>query len=385
MRELAALASLVALAALSKPAVSAPGDDVYLRPGQLVRVDGATLNLYCSGKGSPTVLLDAGHQDWAPAWAVIQPQIATWTRVCSFDRPGYGFSPQGPMPRTSERIATELHDALRKLGIAGPYVLAGHAYGATNMRVFADLYSNEVRGLVLIDPDPDAETPEGVAREHTVFIHQAEEIQRCRDALVDHVPPPPELACERRFFRGLPEPGWSSALNAALAQAVHTRPELSEAANAELEEIPGDEAWLREHRKSLGSLPIRVITWAQHKPETIAAQAKLLSPSSNAKQIFAGHTRGAYMQFDEPQLVLDAIAEAAERKVPKRCLSCAGERVASAATSSSIEHRIRRPRQYGSRSRPRACSSQGYGPSYEGRSAPLASCAAATRWRRRAR
>jgi hypothetical protein len=57
-----------------------------------------------------------------------------------------------------------------------------------------------------------------------------------------------------------------------------------------------------------------VITTAQRKPETIAAEAQLLSPSSNARQILAQHSRGAYMQFDEPQLVLEAIAEAAGRK-----------------------------------------------------------------------
>jgi len=302
-----------ALAAI--PALAAPGDQIYTRPGQIVEADGARLNLYCTGSGSPTVLLDAGHQDWAPAWAVVQPRIAAWTRVCSFDRPGYGFSPPGPMPRTSERIATELHDALHKLGIARPYVLVGHAFGATNMRVFADLYTDEIQGLVLIDPDPDPGTLDQADREHTVFIRQAIEIQRCRDTLADRVPQPPELACDKRFFRGFPEPGWSDAVNSALAQAVHIRPELSDAANAELEEIPGDEQWLRDHRKSLGSRPVRVITWAQHKPETVAAQAALLSVSSNAKQIMAQHTGGAYMQFDEPQIVLDAIAEAAGRPI----------------------------------------------------------------------
>ena len=314
MRPLPVLASALSIAAgLGSAADAAPGDEIYTRVGRIVEADGARLNMYCSGSGSPTVLLDAGHQDWAPAWAVIQPQIASWTRVCSFDRPGYGFSPAGPMPRTSERIATELHDALHILGVNGPYVLVGHAFGATNMRVFSDLYTDEVRGLVLIDPDPDPVTPEQIAQEHMVFIRQAEGIQRCRDALADHAPQPPELACDKRFFRGFPEPGWSDAVNAALAQAVHTRPDLSDAANAELQEIPGDEAWLREHSKSLGSRPIRVITWAQHKPETIAAQARLLSPSSDARQILAAHTRGAYMQFDEPQIVVQAIKEAAGR------------------------------------------------------------------------
>ena len=91
--------------------------------------------------------------------------------------------------------------------------------------------------------------------------------------IADRAPQPPELACEKRFFRGFPEPGWSNALNASLAEAVQTRPDLSDAANAELEQIPVDEQWLREHRKSLGSRPIRVITAAQHKPDTIAAEA----------------------------------------------------------------------------------------------------------------
>lgn len=308
-RLLSIVASSICLVATA--AQAAPGDDIYLRPGQLVEADGAQLNIYCTGSGSPAVLLDAGHQDWAPAWAAIQPQIATWTRVCSFDRPGYGFSPPGPMPRTSVRIATEWHDALHALGIAGPYVVVGHAFGATDVRTFADLYPGEVQGLVLIEPDVEA-TPEQVARAHSVFIHQAIEIQRCRETLAAHLPQPPELACDKRFFRGFPDAAWSDALNAALASAVRTRADLSDAANAELEQIPADELWLDQHYKSLGSKPVRVITSAKHKRETMAAQAGLIALSSNAKQILATHS-GAYVQFDEPKLVIQAIRETAAR------------------------------------------------------------------------
>lgn len=317
------------LALVIAPAVhAATHDDIYTRPGQLVEADGARLNFYCTGSGSPTVVLDAGHQDWAPAWATIQPQIAAWTRVCSFDRPGYGFSPPGPMPRTSQRIATELHDALRALAIGGPYVLVGHAFGGTNMRTFAALYSDEVRGIVLIEPDAiDAGTPEQIARAHGVYIRQAIEIQRCRDTLAAHLTQPPELACDQRFFRRLPDPVWSNALNAMLAKAIHTRPELSDAANAELTEIPGDELWLREHSNSLGTKPVRVITATQHYSDTAAtppdvrarherfnrdmidAQARLLKLSSNAKQILAAPS-STYVQFDQPELVIDAIREA---------------------------------------------------------------------------
>jgi hypothetical protein len=60
------------------------------------------------GNGSPTVIFDSGFEDWAPAWSTVQPQIAKWTRACSYDRAGAGFSDPGPMPRTSVHIAEEL-------------------------------------------------------------------------------------------------------------------------------------------------------------------------------------------------------------------------------------------------------------------------------------
>jgi pimeloyl-ACP methyl ester carboxylesterase len=113
-----------AVAALGQDATSPASDDtVYTRPGQLVPAgDGARLNLYCMGSGSPTVVFESGWGDWAPAWSVVQPRIAKWTRACGYDRAGAGFSDPGPMPRTSVRIADELHTALHNAGIAGPYI-----------------------------------------------------------------------------------------------------------------------------------------------------------------------------------------------------------------------------------------------------------------------
>src|SRR5438067_9673580 len=131
-----------------------PADIVYARPGQLVDVGGFRLNLYCMGSGSPTVVFDSGWGDWAPAWSKVQPEIAKWTRACSYDRAGTGFSDPGPMPRTSVRIAKELRIALHRAGIRGPYILVGSAFGGDNVRTFADLYLDEVAGLVLDDADP---------------------------------------------------------------------------------------------------------------------------------------------------------------------------------------------------------------------------------------
>src|SRR5437016_9764408 len=144
---------------------AAPGDEIYTRPGTLVRADGTRLNLYCTGTGSPTVVFDSGWEDWAPVWTIVQPEVAKWTRACSYDRAGAGFSDPGPMPRTSVRIADELRRALHNARIQGPYILVGHAFGGDNVRTFADRYAREVAGLVLIDADPSDVEPKAMQEE----------------------------------------------------------------------------------------------------------------------------------------------------------------------------------------------------------------------------
>jgi len=297
--------------------------------------DGTVLNLYCTGSGSPTVVFDSGHQDWAPAWSVVQPGVAKWTRACSYDRPGSGFSPAGPMPRTSIRIADELHRALHGAGITGPYILVGHAFGGLNMRLFADRHMAEVAGLVLIDTDAgDVASPDALQREHQFFAEQERDLRACRDALAAgkplssvSVPTLTNTTCELRFFRGFPEKAWSPELNAQSLKMAESSVALFDAVVSELREMPGDEAYLKQHQQSFGSRPIRVLTSADHfgdtettpaavhirhlKSEAAIAerQAQFLALSSNAKQVFAYHSGAAYIQFDQPDIVLAAIRE----------------------------------------------------------------------------
>src|SRR5438445_11088919 len=144
---------------------SSPADIVYAQPGKLVPVNGFRLNLYCMGSGSPAVVFDSGWEDWAPAWSKVQLEVAKFTRACSYDRAGAGFSDSGPMPRTSVRIAEELRTALHNAGIPGPYILVGSAFGGDNVRTFADLYMGEVAGLALVDADPDDLEPKAMQEE----------------------------------------------------------------------------------------------------------------------------------------------------------------------------------------------------------------------------
>lgn len=127
--------------------------EVRLSPetGQLVDVGGYRLKLNCTGTGSPTVILESGFGDVSTEWRTVQPEIATFSRVCSYDRAGYGGSDPGPMPRTSLRIATELHSLLKNAGEMPPYVLVGSSFGGYNVRVFNGLYPNDVAGIVLAD------------------------------------------------------------------------------------------------------------------------------------------------------------------------------------------------------------------------------------------
>jgi pimeloyl-ACP methyl ester carboxylesterase len=119
--------------------------------GRLADAGGLRLKLNCAGAGSPTVILEGGLGDPSLGWRRVQPEIAKLSRVCSYDRAGYGGSDAGPMPRTSARIATELHVLLQNAGEQPPYVLVGHSFGGYNVRVYNGRYSSEVAGMVLVD------------------------------------------------------------------------------------------------------------------------------------------------------------------------------------------------------------------------------------------
>jgi pimeloyl-ACP methyl ester carboxylesterase len=120
-------------------------------PGRLVDIGGYRLKINCTGKGSPTVVLEAGLGDVSIEWNQVQPKIAQFSRVCSYDRAGYGGSDAGPMPRSSAQLAKELHTLLKAAGEAPPYVLVGHSFGGYNVRVFNGNYPDQVVGVVLVD------------------------------------------------------------------------------------------------------------------------------------------------------------------------------------------------------------------------------------------
>ncbi|MGA7541319.1 MAG: alpha/beta hydrolase [Steroidobacteraceae bacterium] len=323
---------------------AATGDAIYARPGRLVNAGPTKLNFYCTGSGTPTVVFDAGWEDWSPSWVLIQPVISRHTRTCTYDRAGYGFSDTGPMPRTSAEIAKELHAALHNAGIAGPYLLVGHSFGGYDIRAFADLYMPEVYGEVFVDiADGDVAT----GKERKFYDHEigptVRALTHCRDALANHRPlppipltghsyvPAPNTPCSHQFFRGLPMREWSAQLNAAVLHLAKTRVASYDAAISEMQGMPGDATWLVEHRRSFGDRPLIILTAQNHHYDNAdtppalhekhlasershaRAQASFRSLSTQTKQVLVPDS-GHYIQLDQPQVVIDAILD----ELPKR-------------------------------------------------------------------
>ena len=121
---------------------------------EMVNIGSHSLHLYCMGEGSPSVVIDVGFGESYTNWHTIQEQMAHDTRVCAYERAGYGSSQPGPMPRTSQQVVDELKLLLDEAGIPGPYVLVGHSLGGLNMQVFTSQHPDLVAGAVLLDPPP---------------------------------------------------------------------------------------------------------------------------------------------------------------------------------------------------------------------------------------
>ena len=114
-------------------------------------VGGHQLHLWCTGAGSPTVVLEVGGGGNVLEWSRVQPEVAKTTRVCSYDRAGFGWSDLGPNPRSAVQIVSELHRLMQAANVSGPYVLTGHSLGGLYVRLYASTYPADVTGMVLVD------------------------------------------------------------------------------------------------------------------------------------------------------------------------------------------------------------------------------------------
>ncbi len=147
-------------------------DNKPLRDGSLVDIGGGRkIYLECQGTGFPTVVLISGRSDRSDIWQIVAntaasdlnvySAVAKFTRVCAYDRPGTAKivantvepsrSTSVLQPVTPKDAVADLHALLMATKVPGPFVLVGHSYGGLIARLFANTYTSEVAGLVLID------------------------------------------------------------------------------------------------------------------------------------------------------------------------------------------------------------------------------------------
>ncbi|MBL8555002.1 MAG: alpha/beta hydrolase [Phenylobacterium sp.] len=276
-------------------------------PGTLVPLeDGRRINLRCVGRGSPTVILESGFSAYSRAWTKVQPALARTTRVCAYDRAGYGFSDPGPLPRDGAAIARDLDRALEAAKEEGPYVLVGHSAGGLYARLFAARRPGEVRGLVLLDPTVEALAPPG--RDGLTGIRRR--VQRCLAAAEARPQPAPQDPAWEGCV-----PGWADDHVRKAARDPETwRDQLSE-----LDAIFGRTSeQVARLGGLLGDVPAYVITASDTAAS--AQQVGLIKPQSLAElqhlrlalSFGPGFQRTVYsshlVMIDRPEVVIEAVS-----------------------------------------------------------------------------
>ncbi len=285
------------------------------------------MHLNCTGEGSPTVVLDTGLGDSSVNVLPVQDSIASFTRVCSYDRAGYGWSEPGPEPRTSEQIVGELATLLEAAGESGPYVLAGHSFGGLNMILFAAEHPDDVAGVVLIDSSHPEQTA-ALAEAPTVLAVQDAEIAGLGELataveagevtaadLVANAPADLPDDLRETWAQLFVQP---TSLNTAVAEYAEFETSAGQVAdNGSLGDIP---LVVLAHGQSLDTVfPAEVLESLGLTPEEIERYEEIwrglqedhLSRSTDSSLVVAENSPH-YIYREEPELVVTAVQDLVE-------------------------------------------------------------------------
>jgi len=242
--------------------------------GQLVDIGGRRLHLHCSGEGGPAVVVTGAGYSFD--WSLVQPEVAKFTRICTYDPAGFAWSDPGPGSACRDR-ASDLKKLLDAAGEKGPFVLVGMSYGALVAREFAAEHPGDVAAVVIVDhafvdPAPrSAPKPDG-----PVLISQTPIVLTMED--VSNFGKLPARA--RELHR------WADSLHPAMPSVEDVRA-------------------CRPH-DGLRDKPLVVVSTLNDDPNYLQLQKELLALSKRSRQLIAKKSFHA-VQIDEPEVIVEAI------------------------------------------------------------------------------
>ena len=260
-------------------------------PGKLIDVGGYRVHLYCTGTGSPTVLIVGG---FSFDWELVQPSIAKLTKVCSYDVSGTAWSDPGPSLRCLDRV-NEVHNLVEKAEIERPFVFVGFSIGALVGRRYTSLYPGDVAGMVIVD--------------HAFLPGDKDSSSIKSDVIAQPGLDRPPVLLEKTpivlstedtsDFQKLPE-----RVQQLQRWAESRKPALPTAETAEdcVSELNRTEQSLRP----LGHVPLLVISTGNTAAGYGELQQKLLSLSTNSQQLMADRSFHS-VEIDEPEVAISGI------------------------------------------------------------------------------
>lgn len=252
--------------------------------GRLVDVGGYRVHLHCTGAGSPTVfILGAG---FSFDWALVQPQVAKFATVCTYDVSGTAWSDPGPEPTCRARV-DEAYRVARAAPLRPPYVLVGLSIGACVARLYAAEHSAEVAGMVIVDHafSPDPPPPPPVVDESRPRVIEQTPIEFTLEE-ISHFERLPKLSQELHR--------WAMSLHPKLPSA-----ETLEDCTAQLKAAaPGP--------YPLSDRPLVVVSTGNEARGYARLQSELLALSRHSTQMKADRSFHA-VEIDQPDVVIAAI------------------------------------------------------------------------------
>ena len=306
----------------------------FAPPGQLIDVGGHRLHVNCRGAGSPIVLFESGIAASSLSWSLVAPAVATFTRACAYDRAGLGWSespssntrstepPQHPW--SFERIVRDLCALADHIGPQQKFVLVGHSFGSFVVRAFAARRPDQVVGLVLVDPATEWLTADAqrsrllrggqqLSRVGALLAH-AGVVRACLALLTGGAPGAP------RNFVKIFGPTAAHTLERLVGEVRKLPPELHPTVRAlwcqpKCFHAMADHMSVLERGAPLitsvtlrRDIPVVVLSGGNQPAEQLAAHRLMAEASDRGRHAVASKS-AHWIQFDEPELIVEAIKQ----------------------------------------------------------------------------